>query len=394
MTQRRAFRHRLFTVLAVLGASLAAGSSAARAQQCGPFTDVLLSDDFCPAILEMHYLGLTAGTSFNTFGPTLPVTRQVLAAILSRTNEAPAFSGGNRRAALNQFWTTQGTQFALTQGYGLTSLAGGGNNACSCDGADVWVPSTQTDTVYRVSARDGKVIQFGWTGMTDPISVLSAMGRIFVGTQSGEIYEIDPAIDPPGAATLLFDIGQAPDGLAFDGSRLWVANGGAPSQVTIGTPGSPSWSTSGIGGFVNLVGILYDGANIWVTDVGSASLHKLDATGAIDQTVSIGGPLFPIFDGVNIWVPRFTGFVTVVRAATGDVVTALSGNGLLSPYAAAFDGSRVLVTNSTHDRVSVWRAADLAPLGDFPIGGVSRVPCSDGIDFFVPLPSVSKLARF
>src|SRR5262245_43966107 len=72
-----------------------------RAAPCGPFADLTLDDPFCPAVLQMYYLGLTAGTSPTTFGPTLPVTRQVLAAFLARESRAVA-RGAGRRAALRQ----------------------------------------------------------------------------------------------------------------------------------------------------------------------------------------------------------------------------------------------------------------------------------------------------
>ena len=51
-------------------------------------------------------------------------------------------------------------------------------------------------------------------------------------------------------------------------------------------------------------GIIFDGSNIWVTDRGDNTLKKLDQSGNILLSVSVGGgPRFPAFDGENIWVP-------------------------------------------------------------------------------------------
>ena len=63
---------------------------------------------------------------------------------------------------------------------------------------------------------------------------------------------------------------------------------------------------------------------------------------------------------------------------------------------AAFDGQRVLVTDNNVGRVSLWKAADLAPLGFFSVGaGTSPFgACSDGIDFWIVLSFTNKLARF
>lgn len=74
----------------------------------------------------------------------------------------------------------------------------------------------------------------------------------------------------------------------------------------------------------------------------------------------------------------------------------LTGNGLDDPFSAAFDGQRVLVANYTSNSVSLWRAADLTPLGSFSIGagtGPTGV-CSDGVNFWVTLNTADQLARF
>jgi hypothetical protein len=71
---------------------------------------------------------------------------------------------------------------------------------------------------------------------------------------------------------------------------------------------------------------------------------------------------------------------------------------LNGPGAAAFDGQRVLVTNLTSgaDKVSLWKAADLTPLG-FVGTGPGTIPngaCSDGINFWITLNTTGQLARF
>jgi hypothetical protein len=148
-------------------------------------------------------------------------------------------------------------------------------------------------------------------------------------------------------------------------------------------------------GFSEPAGALYDGANIWVTDAGAGTLLKLDSAGAILQTVTVGSfPEIPAFDGTNIWVPNFgSGSVSIVRASSGAVVQTLTGNGLLAPFAAAFDGQRVLITDN--DSVSLWNAADLTPLGSFSTGSGSfpNGVCSDGVNFWITL-GTGKLARF
>jgi hypothetical protein len=88
--------------------------------------------------------------------------------------------------------------------------------------------------------------------------------------------------------------------------------------------------------------------------------------------------------------------VSVVRPSNGAVLATLSGNGLNTPFSAAFDGQRVLVTNSNGPSVSLWKAVDLTPLGSFGTGA-STSPfgaCSDGVNFWITLQNTNQLARF
>jgi DNA-binding beta-propeller fold protein YncE len=104
---------------------------------------------------------------------------------------------------------------------------------------------------------------------------------------------------------------------------------------------------------------------------------------------------FPAFDGSNIWVPnKGSATVTVVRASTGAVLQTLSGNGLVQPLEAAFDGQRILVTNNNGNTVSLFKAADLSSAGFLLIGGTPTGVCSDGVSFWIALSSGGTIARF
>jgi hypothetical protein len=63
------------------------------------------------------------------------------------------------------------------------------------------------------------------------------------------------------------------------------------------------------------------------------------------------------------------------------------------PFLYRGPGQRVLVTNHFGNSVSLWKAADLTPLGSFPIGLATNAACSDGIALFVALPE-GRLVRF
>src|SRR6266508_3593065 len=162
---------RFLAVPVLLAASLLlGGGSGAILGVCGPFTDVA-GDAFCPFVLEIFYLGITTGTTPTTYDPTSSVTRLQMAAFLSRTVDG-ALKRGSRRAALDQFWTSQNS---TVLGVTTVGLAPG---LLAPDGADIWVAVKGANAVARVRASDGKLLET-WTGATEAFGILVAMGRVF-----------------------------------------------------------------------------------------------------------------------------------------------------------------------------------------------------------------------
>ncbi len=361
-----------------------------------PFTDVAGNGFFCQ-IAAAYFSGLTNGTSATTYSPADNVTRQQMAAFITRTMDQ-SLKRGSDRAVTKKWWTPQDAN-SLT----LTDV---GNSPIQVefDGTDLWVANFSSNSVMRIRPSDGKVHDT-WTGATKANSIVCAMGRIFVtgSTNPGSLYMIDPT-QPAGAVTTLTNsLGNNPQGLAFDGSRIWTANNsGSVSIVSLNPISVTTVST----GFSQLAGILYDGSNIWVTDQNANTLLKLNSDGSIAQTITVGStPYHSVFDGTNIWVPNeFSNSMTVVRVkdAVGNplvsafVLATLTGNGLNDPLTAAFDGERILVTNFFGNRVSLWKAADLTPLGSIPTGAFTNPQgaCSDGLNFWITLTSTNKLVRF
>jgi hypothetical protein len=398
----------------VLALTVASTQMQADTGTCGgasitlPFTDVQGNTFFC-SIASAYFSGLTNGTTATTYSPTQTVTREQMAAFITRTMDQSLKRGGNR-AALNQWWTPTNIPFTATTQVGSNPLF------VQSDGADLWVANHDSNTVSRVRASDGKLLGT-WSGATEATAVLVARGRIFVtgNTAPGRLYSIDPT-QSAGAVTLVTDdLGSSPRGIAYDGSRIWIAVFGGVSIVSFSDilPCAGVCVTTVSEGISFPVTTLYDGANIWLTDLDGDMLKKLNSVGSVVQSISMGGsPQFPIFDGTNIWVPNLDGdSVTVVRVkdalgnplAQAFVLATLTGNGLNGPKSAAFDGQRILVTNFIGDngpnffgdRVSLWRATDLTPLGSVSTGAntTPNSACSDGINFWITLRDTGRLAR-
>jgi hypothetical protein len=341
-------------------------------------------------VLEIFYLGITTGTTPTTYDPTSNVNRLQMAAFLSRSVDG-VLKRGSRRAALNRFWNPQSELSLALTSVGVTPILN------ASDGTDVWVAIS--GSVARVRGGDGKLLET-WTGAGGAIGVLTAIGRVFVtgDLNPGNLYRIDPTQPAGAVTTVASNLGSTPLGIAFDGTRIWTSN---IASVSIVTPAAaiPWPVTTASSGFNSPRGALFDGGSVWVADFGAGSLLKLNGTGGVLQTVTVGtGPGFPVFDGNNIWVPNNgSNSVTVVRASNGVVLATLTGNGMNGPDVAAFDGERVLITNfAGGDSVTLWKAADLTPLGSFPTGAAT-IPtgaCSDGISFWISLQGSGKLARF
>ena len=372
-------------VLVTLAIALSAASSRLRADTgtCGgasttlPFTDVMGNPFFCQ-IAEAYFSGLTNGTTATTYSPATNVTRDQMAAFVTRTLDQ-SLKRGSRRGALDQ-WATP-TSVPAT---GKTTV-GTNPDLVKSDGEDLWVANHGSGTVSRVHGSDGSLLGT-WTGAVNAFGVVIARGRVFVTgeTSPGAIYVIDPTQPPGPVTTLTSMLPNNPGSIAFDGFNLWTNSGGVGDSISRVNPNSGA--VTSFTGFTFPDALLYDGTNIWLT-VANA-LKKIDkTTGAVLLTIPIANSARGhIFDGANIWIPSFTeDSVTVVKASTGTVLAVLTGNNLAGPNQAAFDGERVLVVNLHNDSVSLWKASDLTPLG-FATGATSvRGVCSDGLHFWLTL---------
>jgi hypothetical protein len=382
---------RRFLGIGLVMAAVLGGAASGLFGTCGPFNDVA-ADSFCPFVVEVFTLGVTTGTTATTYDPTSGVNRLQMATFLSRSVDG-VLKRGSRRAPLQQFWTT-GSDANLK----LMPIPKTPREIAS-DGWDLWVVSNPAGRVTRVRGSDGKLLGT-WNVGAVLTAVLPARGRVFV-TTAEALLMLDPT---PPSYTEVANLGDDNNlALAYDGGRIWVT--GLSNPIKIVTPGAtiPWTVTTVTTGFSFPTYLLYDGANIWCVD--APGLLKLDANGGILQTVTM--PMAeahrPVFDGTNIWAPNGgSNTVTVVRASTGAVLATLTGNGLNVPDGAAFDGQRVLVTGFQMG-VSLWKAADLSPIGNFSLDPVSTGQpfCvgSDGVNFWLGLrtpeanPS-DNLARF
>jgi hypothetical protein len=185
---------------------------------------------FCQ-IAAAYFSGLTAGTSATTYSPTAPVTREQMAAFVSRTLDQ-SLKRGSRRAVLKQ-WATPS---ALGQSGLEVTLIDALPQLVECDGTDLWVANQGSGTVSRVRASNGSLVGTFW-GATNPTGVLVTYGYIWVTgfTNPGRLHFINPK-DSTGAIGPGFVVGASPLGIATDGAGIWTANNsGSVSILSLST---------------------------------------------------------------------------------------------------------------------------------------------------------------
>ena len=205
-----------------------------------------------------------------------------MAAFLSRTVDG-ALKRGGRRGALNQFWTKEANA-ALA----LTTV--GALRSSRLRRADVWVASLTAGAVTRVHGSDGRVLET-WTGASNSVGVLSAIGRIFVTAFSARAASTGSTPSQPAGAvtTVATNLGG---GAARDRlRRIADLDGEQRRHLSIVTPAATlPWTVTTVLRGNNLIGALFDGANVWVTDgSGPGTILKMDSAGTILQTVTLGG---------------------------------------------------------------------------------------------------------
>jgi S-layer family protein len=139
MNNPQQITHRALVLVAAIMA-LIVSSSQLRADTgtCGgqaitlPFTDVPSTNGFFCAIAQAYFTGLTSGSSATTYSPGANVTREQMAAFLTRTMDQ-SLKRGSARVVAEKWWTPQ-TVNSLT----LTTV-GFAPKHVKFDGTDVWV---------------------------------------------------------------------------------------------------------------------------------------------------------------------------------------------------------------------------------------------------------------
>ena len=168
-------------------------------------------------------------------------------------------------------------------------------------------------------------------------------------------------------------------GITFDGQNIWVSERGGPvikyrssdvQQVAMFPSPDP-------------VGLASDGHNIWIADTSGAVIVRRSSDGAIIHSVPVPGEPWAIaYDGANMWVTNLSrSSVTKIRAHDFAVLGEFPTDS--QPMNIVFDGANIWTANFNSHNLTEIRACDGAHVGSFAAGGAPSSLAFDGINIWV-----------
>ena len=95
----------------------------------------------------------------------------------------------------------------------------------------------------------------------------------------------------------LFEVGNDPYGVAFDGQCIWTANNGDGTVTKLRASDGTVLGTFLAGNLAN--GVAFDGQNIWVSGVFLVELKASDGSQVTYFQAASGAGV--AFDGANVW---------------------------------------------------------------------------------------------
>jgi hypothetical protein len=206
-----------------------------------------------------------------------------------------------------------------------------------------------------------------------------ASGTVSVISSSGQLLA---TVAIPGSPS-------NPEGMAFDGRYVWVANDSNANSVTkINATNATIVGTYSVGRAPDA--LAFDGTYIWVANSNSAQVEILNPqTGQVVNGYATG--IFPtdmVYDGTNIWVANGfaassgLGSVTKIKAAYGVPAGTFTVPGQ-QLRGLAYDGKSIWVCNSYSNTVARLRASNVALMGTFPTGSSPRAAAFDGSKIWI-----------
>jgi len=268
------------------------------------------------------------------------------------------------------------------------------------DGAHIWVTNEQGGTVTELLPSNGSILGTFPVGV-NPQGIVSDGMDIWVANFTSNNVTRLRAFD--GATLATITVGTNPEAVAFDGTNIWVTNNFSATVTKIRASDGSVLATFPVSNPVDNnalpQGVLYEAAtgSIWIANYGEESVVKIrPSDGTVLQTIQLGAPglcgqagkpacVLPYalaFDGSNVWVTeKGTNSIAKIRASDGTLLGTFSaGSG---PTWVTFDGTNLWVVDNSGDTLTKIRSADGTNLATVPVGGSPLGIASDGANLWV-----------
>ncbi len=248
------------------------------------------------------------------------------------------------------------------------------------DGRDLWVSNFDSDTVTRLSPKDGRVLATYGAG-DGPLGMAYDGAHLWVAARNAGSVRKLRASDGTVVATIA--TGGRPSGVVFDGAAIWVSDPQNDRVLRYRPSDGALLATVPVCDAPGAMAA--DGASVWVACSLAGGIVRLDPQGAVLGAWPVGDlPSAIAYDGSSVWVANF-GDDTVTRldASSGSLLgTYAVADG---PLGIAFDGASIWVTGSLGDAVTRLRARDGQLLGTVSLapGSAPEGIAFDGLDLWV-----------
>lgn len=197
-------------------------------------------------------------------------------------------------------------------------------------------------------------------------------------------------------------VGGAPDGVASDGTHVWVANAPSGSVSEIEASNGTVIRTITLGG--RPYGVSFDGPHVWVTNFDGTVSEIEASSGTVIRTIKLGGRPYGVSsDGTHVWVAQISvtspgynaraarscpdacgkgGYMVFeIEASSGSVIRAIRAG--LNPAFVSSDGTHVWVTILGENKVAEIEPSSGTVINKFRVGGWPRGVSSDGTHVWV-----------
>ncbi len=179
-------------------------------------------------------------------------------------------------------------------------------------------------------------------------------------------------------------VGGGPNGIAYAGGAMWIANDSGYNVVKVRTGDGVVVQT--LGGFAGGApyAVASDGTNVWVTQQSSWTIRRYrasDGARLADVTTSSTTLTVLFFDGTRMWASDPYNDAVYVFDANGNPIGSLASE---SVWGMTFDGTNIWLANYNDGTLSAYNASTLQPVGaPIHVGGKPMGLAFDGQNIWV-----------